>query len=171
MPPMIVAESPDTPDARALMAELEAYLIPLYPIESHDGYSLEQLLAKAVACVVIRHQGTAARCSGIKLVGTAYGDIMRMCVSPPFRGLGLGRRMLEHLTAYALHHGVEVVRLETGIDQPEARRLYERYGFQRILPFGDYDESPFHVFDETHLPSRGRNNQKAHGREHQPCHH
>jgi hypothetical protein len=28
MPTMIVAESPDTADARALIAELDAYLIP-----------------------------------------------------------------------------------------------------------------------------------------------
>jgi putative acetyltransferase len=82
---------------------------------------------------------------------TAYGEIKRMYVRPPFRGLGLGRRMLEHLTAYALHHGVDVLRLETGIYQPEASRLYERYGFQRIPPFGDYEEGPFHIFYEKHL--------------------
>jgi putative acetyltransferase len=45
-----------------------------------------------------------------------------------------------------------VLRLETGIYQPEARRLYERYGFQRIPPFGDYAEGPFHLFYEKHLP-------------------
>jgi hypothetical protein len=32
---MVVAEPPDTADARALMAELDAYLIPLYPIAYH----------------------------------------------------------------------------------------------------------------------------------------
>jgi len=152
MPTIIVAESPDMPDARALIAELDAYLIPLYPIEYHYGYSIEQLLEEEVAFFVIRHGGTAAGCGGITLVGTAYGEIKHMYVRPPFRGLGLGRRMLEYLTAYALQHGVEVLRLETGIYQPEARRLYERYGFQRIPPFGDYEESPFNVFYEKHLP-------------------
>jgi GNAT superfamily N-acetyltransferase len=148
---MIVAESPHTADARALIAALEAYLIPLYPIEYHYGYSSEQLLAAEVAFFVIRHQGIAAGCGGIKRCGTGYGEIKRVYVRPPFRGLGLGRRMLEHLTAYALEHGAGVLRLETGIYQPEVRRLYERYGFQRIPPFGDYEESPFNLFYEKHI--------------------
>jgi putative acetyltransferase len=149
---VIVAESPATADARTLIEELDAYLIPLYPIEDHYGYSIEQLLEEAVAFFVIRHEGMAAGCGGIKLVGTAYGEIKRMYVRPPFRGLGLGRRMLEHLAAYALQHGVHLLRLETGTYQPEARRLYERYGFQRIPPFGEYAEGPFHLFYEKHLP-------------------
>src|SRR5919108_6122296 len=115
MPTVIVAESPDTADARALIAELDAYLIPLYPIEYHYGYSIEQLLEEEVAFSVIRHEGIAAGCGGIKLCVTGYGEIKRMYVRPPFRGLGLGRRMLEHLTAYALTHGVGVLQLETGI--------------------------------------------------------
>jgi putative acetyltransferase len=149
---VIVAESPATADARTLIEELDAYLIPLYPIEDHYGYSSEQLLEEAVAFFVIRHEGMAAGCGGIKLVGTAYGEIKRMYVRPPFRGLGLGRRMLDHLAAYALQHGVQVLRLETGTYQPEARRLYERYGFHRIPPFGEYAEGPFHLFYEKHLP-------------------
>src|SRR5918996_4892090 len=151
MPTMIVAESPDTVDARTLIAELDAYLIPLYPIEDHYGYSIEQLLNEEVAFFVIRHDGVAAGGGGIKLVGTAYGEIKRMYVRPAFRGLGLGTHMLEHLTAYALQHGVGVLRLETGIYQPEASRLYERYGFQRIPPFGDYEEGPFHLFYEKRV--------------------
>jgi putative acetyltransferase len=82
MPTIIVPESPDTADARALIAELDAYLIPPYPIEDHYGYSVERLLEEAVACFVIRHEGVAAGCGGIKLFGTAYGEIKRMYVRP-----------------------------------------------------------------------------------------
>jgi putative acetyltransferase len=152
MPTVIVAESPDTADARILIEELDAYLIPLYPIEDHYGYSIEKLLEEAVAFFVIRHDGIAAGCGGIKLFGTDYGEIKRMYVRPTLRRLGLGRRILDHLAAFALQHGVHVLRLETGTYQPEARRLYERYGFQRIPPFGDYEEGPFHLFYEKHLP-------------------
>lgn len=55
-------------------------------------------------------------------------------------------------TSSALGHGVDVLRLETGIHQPEATRLYERYGFQRIPPFGDYAGGPLNVFYEKRLP-------------------
>jgi hypothetical protein len=41
MAAIITAERPDTADARALIAELEAQLAPLYPHESRHGYSVE----------------------------------------------------------------------------------------------------------------------------------
>ena len=34
------------------------------------------------------------------------------------------------------------MRLETGIHQRAAIELYERAGFRRIPPFGDYQEDP-----------------------------
>lgn len=45
----IHAERPDTADALALIAELEAELAPLYPPESQHGYSVEKLIAQGVA--------------------------------------------------------------------------------------------------------------------------
>jgi putative acetyltransferase len=130
MPTIIVVERPDTIDARALIAELDAYLVPLYPKESHHGFSVERLLQEDVAFFVMRHDGIAAGCGGVKLIGTEYGEVKRMYVRPPFRGLGLGTVLLKHLSVYARQQGVGVLRLETGIYQAEAIRLYERFGFQ-----------------------------------------
>ena len=42
MPTTIAAERPDSADARSLIAELEAYLVPLYPAESRHGFSVEK---------------------------------------------------------------------------------------------------------------------------------
>ena len=69
-----------------------------------------------------------AGCGGIKLFDTEYGEIKRMWVRPPFRGRGFGKLMLDHLADYAKHHGVGILRLETGIHQHAAIRLYEREG-------------------------------------------
>ena len=74
---LITAERPDTPDALALIAELEAALEPLYPPESHYGLSVERLIAEAVPFFVLRSGGSAAGCGGVKLFGTAYGEIKR----------------------------------------------------------------------------------------------
>ena len=83
-----------------------------------------------------------AGCGGIQLVGTEYGEIKRMQVRPAFRGAGLAKMMLEHLSDYATCHGVGVLRLETGIHQHAAIGLYERAGFRRIPPFGPYTDDP-----------------------------
>lgn len=151
MPPTIAAERPDTPDALALITELDDHLIPQYPIESHHGFSVDKLIAESVAFFVLRHDGAAAGCGGVKLFGSEYGEIKRMYVRPQFRGHSYGRLMLEHLENYARAQGLACLRLETGIYQTEAIRLYERMGYRRIPPFGEYGEDPNSLFYEKLL--------------------
>ena len=139
---VISQERPDTPDAAALIAELDAHLASLYAIESRHGFSVEKLLRDGVAFFVSRDDGRPAGCGGVLLVEQAYAEIKRMYVRPAFRGRGLGRRMLDHLVAHATERGLTVIRLETGIHQQEAIALYERSGFRRIPPFGPYRDDP-----------------------------
>ncbi len=154
VPLIISPERPDTADAAALIAELEAVLDPLYPAESRHGLSIERLLTEAVPFFVLRTEGTAACCGGVKLFGADYGEIKRMYVRPQFRGLGFAKLMLNHLSDYAWTQGIRLLRLETGIHQHEAIGLYERMGFQRIPPFGDYKDDPLSIFFEKPLASR-----------------
>jgi GNAT superfamily N-acetyltransferase len=149
--PVITRESPDTADAIALINELEAHLASFYPAESRHGFSVEKLLAEDVPFFLLRHDGTPAGCGGVKLFGTAYGEIKRMYVRPQFRGMGFGRLMLNHLADYALANGVKLLRLETGIYQREAIALYERMEFVRIPPFGAYKEDPLSLCFEKQI--------------------
>jgi ribosomal protein S18 acetylase RimI-like enzyme len=139
---IITPERPDTPDAIALIDELELHLASLYPVESRHGFSVEKLLREEVAFFLLRDAGTPAACGGIKLFGMEYGEIKRMYVRPRFRGRGFGKLMLDHLVEHARRRGVLLLRLETGIHQREAIGLYERMGFQRIPPFPPYREDP-----------------------------
>jgi ribosomal protein S18 acetylase RimI-like enzyme len=151
MSAIITSEHPDSADAIALIMELEAHLDPLYPSKSRHGYSVEKLIAQRVAFFVLRDNGTPAGCGGIQLFGTDYGELKRMYVRPQFRGLGYGRLLVDHLADYARANGVGLLRLETGIHQAPAIRLYERMGFQRIGPFGDYEEDPLSLFYEKRI--------------------
>jgi putative acetyltransferase len=149
----ITAERPDSPDARALVAELDAYLIPMYPPSSHHGYPVEKLVAEGVDFFVVRVDGEAAGCGGIKFFEDAYAEIKRMYVRPGFRGMGLGRRMMERLEEHAARRGIPVLRLETGILQREAIGLYETMGYRRIEPFGEYQPDPHsHFFEKRPGP-------------------
>jgi putative acetyltransferase len=147
----IVEERPDTPDALALIAELEDVLDPLYPSESRHGYNIDKLLREQVAFFVVREDGVAAGCGGVQLFGTEYGELKRMYVRPEFRGRGLGRLMLEHLADHARRNGARLLRLETGIHQKEAIGLYESFGFKRVPPFGEYKEDPLSIFYEKRI--------------------
>lgn len=147
----ITLERPDSDDARALIAELESYLIPLSPAESRHGYSVEKLVKEEVPFFIIRDNGTPVACGGVKLFGTDYGEIKRMYVRPQFRGLGFAKLMLDHLADYARSRGVAILRLETGIAQRAAIALYERSGFQSIPPFGEYKPDPLSRFYEKRI--------------------
>lgn len=147
----ITSEHPASSDATALIAELDAHLEPLYARESRHGFSVQKLIADGVAFFVIRDDGVPAGCGDIKLFGTEYGEIKRMYVRPEFRGLGFGKLMLDHLATHARSHGVDVLRLETGIHQHAAIRLYEQAGFQRIPLFCDYRDDPVSLCYEKRM--------------------
>jgi GNAT superfamily N-acetyltransferase len=151
MPTVITPERPDSADAVALINELEACLDPLYPAKSRHGYSVQKLIAHGVAFFVLRENDSPAGCGGVQLFDTSYGEIKRMFVRPQFRGNGFGKTLLNHLADYALRHGVGLLRLETGIHQAAAIRLYEGMGFQRIPPFGAYVEDPLSLFYEKRI--------------------
>lgn len=155
MPITIVEASPDSPEAFALINELDEYLNGLpYPDRSRHAYSINKLLREGVAFFVAHYEGNPAACGGIKLFDGEYGEVKRMYVRPTYRGLGLGKAMLNHLAQYAREREVDLLRLETGIYQTEAIGLYARYGFQRRPPFGDYEADPMTMYFEKSLALR-----------------
>ena len=146
----IVLERPDTDDARMLIAELESHLAPHYPATSRHGYSVEKLIQQGVAFFVARQDEVPVGCGGVQFFED-YGELKRMFVRPQFRGLGLARLMLNYLEAYAREHSIYVLRLETGIHQKEAMRLYEKMGYRNIPPFGEYVNDPLSRFYEKRI--------------------
>jgi len=82
--------------------------------------------------------GAAVGCGALKLhVDTQIAEIKRMWVAADVRGLGLGRRLLERLSAEARSRGMLILRLETNRALVEAKRLYQRAGFVEVEPFND----------------------------------
>ena len=152
MAAIITRERPDTAHSITLIEELQKHLAALYPQESCHGYSAEKMIAQGVAFFVTRNNGTPVGCGGILLFGAEYGELKRMYVRPEYRGLGFARLMLNHLSEFAMSQGVSLLRLETGIHQTAAIRLYERAGFRSIPPFGEYKPDPLSRFYEKRIP-------------------
>ena len=71
-----------------------------------------------------------------------------MFVVPEARGLKLGSSILAALEAVAKTEDVRVLRLETGVRQPEALALYRRHGYMERGPFGAYQQDPLSTFFE-----------------------
>jgi len=145
----ITEVAPDAEDAVQLIRELDAHLMAHpYPAQSRHAFSVEKLLRERVVFFITHYEGHLAGCGGIKLFGAEYGEVKRMYVRPAFRGKGLGKAMLNRLLDYARSKDVDLLRLETGIYEVEAIGLYERFGFQRRGPFGEYVDDPMTVYLE-----------------------
>ncbi|MCS0629639.1 GNAT family N-acetyltransferase [Telluria mixta] len=148
---IINTESPDQPEVRDMLARLDAYCAALYPAESNHLMDIASLMQGDVLFLVARDvDGAAVGCAAL-VNKQEYGEVKRMFVDERRRGLGTGRKLLEHLVMFARMSGLSVLRLETGIHQPEAIGLYERLGFERRAPFGDHREDPLSLFMELRL--------------------
>lgn len=89
------------------------------------------------AFVLAYLRGEAIACGAVKHHPGNVTDIKRMWVAESARGLGLGRRLLEHLEGLAHEHGSNEARLETGDVLPEAIALYRSSGYVEVPPFND----------------------------------
>ncbi|MYN25953.1 GNAT family N-acetyltransferase [Duganella levis] len=142
----IAFETPNQPDVIALIADLDAYHLTLYPPESVYALDLNALMQPEVKFAVARGvDGVIAGCAAVVL-SPEYGEIKRMYVHPAARGQGLARRLMDTLEQAARDAGCPLMVLETGPSQPEAIALYQRHGFAQCAPYGGYPDDPYSVF-------------------------
>ncbi len=147
----IQKESPNQPEIIAMLEQLDAYFGELYPAESNHLMDVASLMQPEVVFLVARNgQGRAVGCGAYVNRG-GYAEVKRMYVDPSQRGQGVGGLLMTAIIEGARSAGLPHLRLETGISQPEAIGLYERDGFLRIAPFGDYLEDPLSIFMEKPL--------------------
>jgi putative acetyltransferase len=147
----IAFETPDQPEVIALIADLDAYQLTLYPPESVYALDLASLKQPHVKFAVARDDdGIAIGCAAVVL-SKEYGEIKRMYVQPGGRGQGTAHGLMTLLEQAALDAGCPQMVLESGPAQPEALRLYEHHGFSVCGPYGDYRDDPLSVFMQKDL--------------------
>ena len=148
---LITIADPAHPPVRALVEELDAYLVPLYPAESNHLLDIETLRQPEMRFFAAWRGGEALAIGGCWL-HDGYAEVKRVYVRPAARGLGLAKQILQRIEDEALAHGRMVARLETGIHQPESLGLYRRMGYVERGAFGDYPaDDPNSVFMEKQL--------------------
>jgi putative acetyltransferase len=146
---------PDHPQVLALLAELDRYLDALYPPEANHILDPQALLAPAVDFFAAWQGDRVMACAAVRRMpgepatgGRPYGEVKRMMTLPAARGQGLGARLMAALEDSLRGHGIGLALLETGGDQVEAVRLYERCGFRPRAAFGGYPDNGLSRFYE-----------------------
>lgn len=154
-------ERPDQPDVVALLDALDHYLGTLYAPEANYILDVQALLAPEIRFLVARLGGRAIGCGAARCMagepesgGQAYGEIKRMYVDPGQRGQRIAAKILAALEASLGDEGIRLALLETGAEQIEAVRLYERQGYVQRGPFGGYPDNGLSLFYEKALAPR-----------------
>jgi len=146
----IAVEGAERDDVRALLHTVWTWSAELYPPESRHGLDLDAYGRPEVTLFVAREGGVALGCGAYQLQRDGSAELKSMFVVPEARGRGVGRSILAAIED-ALRGRVTVLRLETGVKQDAAIRLYERAGFRRRGPFGSYRDDPLSIFMEKPL--------------------
>jgi GNAT superfamily N-acetyltransferase len=135
---VIESVSPHCAEATALLAELMPELDRRYP--EYEGGGVGDITPADVCVFLIgRLDGKPVACGALRpMEEPGVAEVKRMYVEPAARGRGLSKRMLAALEEHAQQVGFACVRLETGMRQPEALRLYESAGYRRIENYPPY---------------------------------
>lgn len=150
----IAVETPLQEDVRALVAALNAYLIPLTPREFQFQLTAEQMAEPTVTVFVARDgAGRPLGMGALKDHGGGLGEVKRMYTLPEVRGKRVGSLLLERIERLAREKGITRLVLETG-EAPgfePAWRVYERGGFTQCGAVLDYPDSGWSRFYEKSL--------------------
>jgi DNA-binding MarR family transcriptional regulator/GNAT superfamily N-acetyltransferase len=134
---------PRSTDAQWAMGEYFAELDDRFPTgfdadaARDEAVEADALSAPDGAFVVIRTDGVAIGCGGVQRLEAQVAEIKRMWIHPDWRGLELGRRLLEQLERFAAGRGHMRVVLDTNSSLTEAIAMYESMGYEAIERYND----------------------------------
>jgi len=85
---------------------------------------------------------SAIACGALKHFDDSTAEIKRMYVKPQCRGRGLSKLILMQLEDYAKELNYQRLILETGLKQPEAMSLYNKFGYKPLKCYGRHTDDP-----------------------------
>jgi putative acetyltransferase len=140
----------DHPDSEQLRAAQQAEIAIRYG--TPDSEPGPKPSAADITVFYVAYDGDEpVGCGGLRQLDENHGEIKRMYVVPHRRGAGVSKAILAHLEEEARRRGWERLVLETGEEQPDAVRFYEREGYARIPNFGYYADSALSLCYEKRL--------------------
>jgi GNAT superfamily N-acetyltransferase len=141
----VVSEPYGSPAGAALTDRVQLEYVERYGGPDSTPVDPEEFAPPGGGFLVGYLGGVPVAMGGVRRHEQDAVEIKRMYVVPEVRGQGLSRVMLDALEDLARELGARRVVLETGEKQPEAMRLYETSGYQRITGFGHYRCQPLSI--------------------------
>ena len=138
----------DREDVRALLSQHFAEMRAGSPPEACHVLPIDGLKSPEISLYTLRDNGVLLGCGALKILSGEHCELKSMRTADAALGRGVGQAMLDHLLGTARQRGMNRVSLETGSTSQfaAANRLYEKNGFERTGPFGDYADTPWTFF-------------------------
>lgn len=138
----------DHDDVSALLDQHFSEMRAGSPPEACHVLPIDGLKNPAIRFFTLREDGVLLGCGALKRLEPGHGEIKSMRTANAALGRGVAKAMLDHLVAIARSEGMTRLSLETGSTGQfaAANRLYDKEGFERTGPFGDYLDTPFTRF-------------------------
>ena len=138
----------DRDDVRALLAQHFTEMRAGSPPSACHVLPVDGLKVPEIRFFTLREDGRLLGCGALKRLEASHGEVKSMRTADDALGRGVGRYLLDHITEVARRDGIGRLSLETGSTAQfaAANRLYEREGFERCGPFGDYADTAWTRF-------------------------
>ena len=133
----IIRTDSENKDFIELVRHLDAELA-IRDGDDHAFYVQFNKIAKLKYVVLAHEDGKALGCGAIRALDSGEIEVKRMFVPLESRGKGIATLVLLELENWARELSYTRCVLETGLKQPEAIRLYEKNGYERIPNYGQY---------------------------------
>lgn len=124
-------------DFKLLVIELDKEL-KIRDGDDHTFYAQYNKSDNIKYVLVAYDQELPIACGAIKEYDQGTMEIKRMFVRPGYRNQGLASLILKSLELWCQELHYTQCILETGINQPEAIRLYEKNNYTKIPNYGPY---------------------------------
>lgn len=133
----IIRTNSENPDFIELVKHLDAELAERDG-KDHSFYAQFNQIDAIKHVVLAYENGRAVGCGAIKRYEPGVMEVKRMYTLPAGRSRGVASKVLAELESWAAELSSRRCILETGMKQPEAVRLYEKNGYERIPNYGQY---------------------------------
>ena len=125
-------------DATAFRTLNEEWITRYFTLEEKDQETLgnpeKMILEKGGYIFMVYADNQAVGCVALIPIGNGIYELSKMAVSPGLRGLGIGRRLLQHAITEAKRIGAKSLFLGSNAKLKNAVHLYESVGFRHVAP-------------------------------------
>jgi putative acetyltransferase len=137
----IAKEDPRSPHVSQLLSEFVDEVKKRYDSPPADVGIFDPELVSVPRSIFLlaRRDGNAVGCGALVPIDEYCVEVKRMFVAREERGHGIATMILDELERLAREFEYDVIRLETGVKQPESIALYGKAGFYRIPNFPPFE--------------------------------